>query len=131
VGLAFGDYAAARASLVESLALFREIGDPVNQATVLMALASALAAETPAPAPASAGSWAPGVLAAQLFGFGHRVLEEAGARLQAADQLELERHLARVRQALGDVDFEAAWAAGRALTFDQAQSLVAGAPGSA
>jgi tetratricopeptide (TPR) repeat protein len=106
-----GNYPAACQGFKESLQLFQEIGDRVNGATCLMGLGCvATVADSPA-------AWHQ---AAQLFGCGEHLLQETRGKLQPADRVIIDRHLALCRQKLGDAIFEAAWTAGQALSPEQA-----------
>jgi predicted ATPase/DNA-binding CsgD family transcriptional regulator len=58
-------------------------------------------------------------LAARLFGAAAALLEPLGVRLPPGDIPEYERHLGLVRRQLGAAVFEACWAAGRAMSFEQ------------
>jgi DNA-binding CsgD family transcriptional regulator len=71
--------------------------------------------------------------AARLLGAGKALFERIGMPL-AADQFNrelIDRHIASAREALGEERFAAAWAAGQALTLEdavaEAQALVPGA----
>jgi hypothetical protein len=66
--------------------------------------------------------------AARLFGAAEALREAAGAPFpsgaragtQPAERAAVEQHVATVRTALGSEAFAAAWAAGRAMTLDEA-----------
>ena len=59
-------------------------------------------------------------VAARLFAAAATLREEIGGVREGADQAEYDRDLAATRAALGDDAFDAAWAAGAALTLDEA-----------
>jgi hypothetical protein len=58
--------------------------------------------------------------AAKVFGAAEAIREGIGALLAPSGRADRERSLADVRVALGDAAFAAAWAAGRAMTLEQA-----------
>lgn len=106
-----GNYPAAGRGFKESLRLFQEVGDQVNGATCLMGLGCvAAAANTPA-------DW---TQATQLFSFAEHLLQETSGKLQPADQVIIDQHIARCRERLGTAAFEAAWIEGSALSLEQA-----------
>jgi hypothetical protein len=90
------------------LALYRDVGDRQGISHYLPALAGA--------------AFGQGQLerAARLFGAGAVLRERLGADLPAIGRRSHDRGVAAVRAALGDADFEAAWAAGQALSLEQA-----------
>jgi predicted ATPase/DNA-binding CsgD family transcriptional regulator len=64
--------------------------------------------------------------AARLLGAGEVLLEAMGVGLQPADQLEADRYVAAVREQLDGATFEAAWAAGRAMSLEEAVAYALG-----
>jgi predicted ATPase/class 3 adenylate cyclase len=102
------DYGRARALLEESLAIFRELGNKRGIAWDLEGLATvAMVQGEPE-------------RAARLFGPAEGLREEIGNPLPTADRAEHDRFVAAVRAALGEEAFAAAWAAGRAMSLEQA-----------
>jgi len=61
--------------------------------------------------------------AAILFGASESVLETMGAKLQPADQIEIDDYLVAIREQLDEETFESAVAEGRDMTFEQAVSF--------
>jgi hypothetical protein len=55
-----------------------------------------------------------------LFAAGEALFDVTSARLDPIDRIEYDRNLAAVRAELDAATFAAAWAAGRALTMEQA-----------
>jgi tetratricopeptide (TPR) repeat protein len=106
VAHAQGDDARARLCHEESLALWRELGETWGMAACLEGLAEV------------AGAQGHPQRAAQLFGAAERLRD--GTPMPPADRPERDRSVAAVRAALGEVAFAAAWAAGRAMSLDQA-----------
>jgi predicted ATPase len=105
VALARGDAGRARALFAESLAVQREQGNKQGIAECL----AGLAAVTQPPERAT-----------QLFGATEVLMETAGVPLSPADRADWERHMALLRERLGEPAFAAAWAEGRALAADGA-----------
>ena len=100
-----GDPETARASFRESLQLGRDLDDRLRIADDLDGLARA-AASTGQP-----------LVGARLWGAAARLIEELGNTPLTSDQrARYEQALAEARDAAGSEAFEAAWAAGRALT---------------
>jgi predicted ATPase/DNA-binding SARP family transcriptional activator len=60
--------------------------------------------------------------AAQLLGASEALRETLGVSLQAGDQFEIKRYLSAVQAQLDEAAFEAAWAKGRTMSFEQAVS---------
>ena len=58
--------------------------------------------------------------AARLFGAAETLYEDSVVRLEYSDQIEYDRNVAIVRAQLDEATFAAAWAAGRAMTLEQA-----------
>ena len=103
-----GDVAEARTRLLESLALQQEIGNQQGIAECLGAIAGvALALGDPA-------------RSAHLLGAQDGLLRRIGVPLSPADRAEVERDTAAARERLGAAAFDAAFAAGTALTMDEA-----------
>jgi predicted ATPase/class 3 adenylate cyclase len=108
VALSRGHYERAKESFEESLALRRELGDRRGVASVLDKFGDL------------AQSLDRRERAAQLFGAAEAIREGIGAPLGPSGRADRERGLAAVRAGLGDAAFAAAWAAGRAMTLEQA-----------
>jgi predicted ATPase/class 3 adenylate cyclase len=109
-----GDVAEARARLRESLALQQETGNRQGIAECLGAIAGvALAVGDPA-------------RSAHLLGAQAALLGRIGVPLSPADRAEVERDTAAARERLGAAAFVAAFAAGGALTMDEAIALATG-----
>ena len=110
-----GDYRAARAWFAESLALCREIGDKVFTVYDLIGLAG-VAAE-------------PGEdrrRAAQLAGAAEALRAATGLTLEPFDRGVYERAVAAAQASLGEEAFAAAFAAGQAMTLDEAVAYALG-----
>ncbi|HEU5097404.1 MAG TPA: tetratricopeptide repeat protein [Roseiflexaceae bacterium] len=102
------DLARARALFGESLSGFRATRSRRGVAECLAGMAAvALASED-------------ATRAARLWGAAEALREAAGVALWAADRIEHERQLAKLRARLGEAALADAWAAGRALTPEQA-----------
>jgi len=107
-----GDDGRATALFEECLELSRERGDKPGIAGCLEGLAG-IAAMHCQP-----------IRATRLFAAGVRLRETIGGQLhrQPIDRADYDRHLAAVRVQLDDATFAAAWAAGQALTLEQAMA---------
>jgi predicted ATPase/DNA-binding CsgD family transcriptional regulator len=103
-----GDHYEALRAIRRSLALCQDLGVPTDVIQELLALAGSL------------GALGEPLRAAQLFGAAHAFLQRSGTLIDPSDQPEHERNMASVRARLGEAAFEAAWAEGQAMTFDQA-----------
>lgn len=103
-----GNHHEAIRALRRSLALCQDLGVPTDVIQELLALAGSL------------GALGEPVRAAQLFGAAHAFLQHRGVLIDPSDQPEHDRNMAVVRAQLGEAAFEAAWAKGQAMTFDQA-----------
>ena len=103
-----GELAQAEALLREALALYRELGDPLGCAQGLENLAATAAV---------AGQ--PG-RAARLAGAAMTIRETISVPLSPANREDLEPELAAAQAALGEAAWEDAYAAGQALTMEQA-----------
>jgi predicted ATPase/DNA-binding SARP family transcriptional activator len=103
-----GDLAHARALFAESLAAFRANRSRRGIAECLAGLAAIAVASEDA------------TRAARLWGAAEALREAAGVALWAADRIEYERGLTTLQSQLGSDALAAAWAAGRALTSEQA-----------
>ena len=70
------------------------------------------------------------VRAARLWGTAEALREQIGVSLSKFDRAnsDYERDLALVRSALDEATFEAAWAEGRAMSFEQAVGYLLGKP---
>lgn len=95
----------------QSLALCQDLGVPTDVAQELLALAGSL------------GALGQALRAAHLFGAAHAFLQCSGSLIDPGDQPEHDRNMAFVRAQLGEAAFEAAWAEGQEMTFDEAVSL--------
>jgi len=129
------DYATARALYEESLALFRELG---NKWAIAMALAGLGGVQVGSAADARrAGATGrngagepdePGVTSAtndlkrgaSLLGAVDVQLQSLGAVLATEDRRPYERAIAQARAALGEEEFEQAWAQGRIMSMEEA-----------
>jgi hypothetical protein len=69
--------------------------------------------------------------AARLFGAAESLRERLGAEMMPDERVEYDQALNALRASLGDqaAAFEAAWQAGRALSFEDALALALSAPG--
>jgi predicted ATPase/transcriptional regulator with XRE-family HTH domain len=143
-----GDLAEARLLYEESLALCRALGDQAGVANALSNLGYVLhrlgqrrrafaligealrlryaagnqrgIAECLAGIAGLANSQGAAKRAARLFGALHRLLEETGIHLHPIDRREHDRYAAAARERLGQDAWNAAFAAGRALTLEEA-----------
>ena len=111
-----GDAASATAHLTESLALRRELGERLGIAECLEGLATV-----------AAGTGQP-ERAARLLGAAEALREAIGAPLPPVDRPDHDDDDSATRAALGEAAFAAAWAAGRALTVEQAVAEALGDP---
>jgi tetratricopeptide (TPR) repeat protein len=103
-----GDYEGAKAHILEAFALFPEVHDTYYRTHGLSTLAGPVAAlGNPQKA-------------ARLLGASDALLEKMGLGLQAGDRFEIERYVAAVKEQLDDATFEATWAEGRAMSFEEA-----------
>jgi predicted ATPase/DNA-binding SARP family transcriptional activator len=109
-----GDYARARSFYAESLVLRREMGYQLALAQSLEDLA------------ALAGREGQTERAVRLLGAGEAFCETLGVRPPVAIAAEYERTVAEGRAALGEAAFAAAWAAGRAMSLEQAVAYALG-----
>ena len=143
-----GDYAAARALLEESLTIFRQLGDQIGIAAGLYGLAgvaqgqgnyagawalyeecltiqrqlrdqSGIAVNLDGMACLAHGQSQPS-RAARLGGAASALRESIGSPRSLADQADMVKTMAAVREALGEEAFAAAWEAGRAMPWEQA-----------
>jgi non-specific serine/threonine protein kinase len=121
-----GDGGRATALVRESLALRQALGERRGVAECLEALASIQAGRRPPTVEDGDGHPAPGTAraahsrAVRLLGAAAALREAAGAPLWPADQPGYEGMVAATRTSLGAAAFTATWAAGRALTLEQA-----------
>jgi tetratricopeptide (TPR) repeat protein len=103
-----GDYEAARTLLKESLALKRDLGDPIIAFTLEGLAKLGVAVREP-------------LHAARLWGAAERLREETGSPTEQISRPEYEQQVTAARLAVGNVAaFDAAWAEGRAMTMGQA-----------
>jgi tetratricopeptide (TPR) repeat protein len=116
VALDQGDDEQAGARLAESLTLLQEVGErwvTVHALEVCACLAAALGRQRADSEPA-------GRRAARLFGAAEALRETLGAPTLPIYQAQYQRGVAATRALLDDATFEAAWAEGRTMTFEQA-----------
>ena len=103
-----GDYAAARSLFGESLAICRQLDDKRGIAYCLEGLAAVASAQ---------GQHR---RAAQLLAAAEALRETSGAPLRISERAQHDRDVAAVRAGLGDEQFIAAWAEGRAMAAERA-----------
>ncbi|HMQ32619.1 MAG TPA: LuxR C-terminal-related transcriptional regulator [Chloroflexaceae bacterium] len=103
-----GDHREAMRMIHRSLVLCQSLGVQTDVIQELLALAGSLAA------------LGKPLQAARLLGAAHAFLQRSDALIDPSDQPEHDRNMAFVRAQLGEAAFEAAWAEGQAMTFDQA-----------
>jgi tetratricopeptide (TPR) repeat protein len=105
-----GDTSEAKSFLRESLGVLHDLREKwfISRCFETMAAIAALGGEYQR--------------AAQLFGAGEILREAVGAVVLPAYRPDYERGLVALRSALGEADIQAAWAAGRAMTLDDALS---------
>ncbi|MCW5853406.1 MAG: tetratricopeptide repeat protein [Anaerolineae bacterium] len=106
-----GDYAAARAYAQETLPAFQKLGDKWGMVVSLERLGELAAAEG---APRTG---------ARLLGAVEALCQSRGIRRPPEDQAALAPTLTALRSALGEADFVAAWAEGRALSLEAVIAL--------
>jgi tetratricopeptide (TPR) repeat protein len=105
-----GEYARAAELLTRGLRLFRELGTRRYICQNLAGLAGPIVAQGYPQA------------AARLLGASEAFLETMVIGLQAGDRPNIERYVVTVREQLDNAAFDAAWAEGRAMSFEQAVS---------
>jgi non-specific serine/threonine protein kinase len=109
--LALGDAMLAATQLAKALSLSRDLEDRAGIAWCLAGLAGvAVLDEEPEHG-------------ARLWGAAEALRQSIGARHAPAARATRERLMAAAREQLGDVAFDAEWAAGQALTIEQALAL--------
>ncbi|HLF26398.1 MAG TPA: BTAD domain-containing putative transcriptional regulator [Anaerolineae bacterium] len=108
------DFGEALARYQHSLRIWLEREDAVNAASVLEDLGLLLARQ---------GQW---LRLARLLGAAARFREDAHAMLTPYEESRRHNMLRACRAAIGEAAYEAAWAAGRALTLEQAAALARG-----
>ena len=115
-----GDYARMRAVLKESIAVRLDIGDRSGIAWCLEKLAEGALFES------RARSSRDGLArAARILGAAAAIRAPLGSVIDPADEPEHERNRAALREALGEADFQTAWAAGEALAAQGLEMAVA------
>jgi DNA-binding CsgD family transcriptional regulator len=120
VSLAEGQAAQARQRFVDSITGYRRVGDSRGVAEALIGLGATAAAEGAAQT------------AVRVFAAGEAALAALGAKLWFANERDYAEWRGVARQAIDEVTFEAAWAAGTALSIDEAIALAqASGPSSA
>jgi non-specific serine/threonine protein kinase len=102
------DHERAIELLRQEMALAREMKNENDMAKGMQVLSGSLAAVGEAER------------AARLLGAAEVAMERMGAFVEPSDQSELDRNIAHVRALLEDATFQAAWAAGRKMTLEQA-----------
>jgi non-specific serine/threonine protein kinase len=112
-----GDYDRSEALTMEALAQLRELHLRFGIASALQGLAGPVGAKGQAER------------AAQLIGAGEALYEAMGVRPQSSDQSEIDRIVAAVREQLDEAAFEAARAAGRAMSLEEAVAYALGEDG--
>ena len=115
--LAVGDLPQAQRYFAQALTVFRRAGMRRHVAWCLEGMASAAAQSVPHAAP-------------RLWGAAAALRDRLGAPMWPVDRPEYEQRVAACRVALGDAAFDAAWAAGQALTWEQAVDAALAALGS-
>jgi predicted ATPase/transcriptional regulator with XRE-family HTH domain len=114
LALVLNDDKLAEQRFREGMTLSEQVGDQANVAYCLEGLA------------AVAGARAQAARAARLFGAAKGLLDGIGVPVWTfykPDQSLYDRTLAHIREQLGETAFTAAWAAGRALSFQQVMAL--------
>jgi tetratricopeptide (TPR) repeat protein len=104
--LAQGDLKQARAHFIESMRVFQELGDSAITWSLAGLASIALLNEEPE-------------RAAMIWGAVAALRAKSGRRWAPTSKARYERELASARAQLGDEAFEAAWAAGGAMSHDQ------------
>jgi non-specific serine/threonine protein kinase len=103
-----GNHHEAIRAIRRSLVLCEDLGVPTDVVQELLALAGSL------------GALGEPLRAAHLFGAALAYLHSSGTLIDPSDQPEHDRNMALVRAQLGEAAFDAAWAEGQAMTFEQA-----------
>jgi predicted ATPase/DNA-binding CsgD family transcriptional regulator len=109
-----GDYERAESAILAGLGLLLELENTRYIPQDLAILAGPVAAQGNAEK------------AARLLGASEALLEKMGLVAQAADQVEIERNEAAVREQLDEAAFEAAWGKGRAMSLEEAVAYALG-----
>ena len=112
INLKDGAFEAAHACLREAIGTYRPTGDS-QRISSLLTLGAALAFAEGDP-----------VRAARISGAAAAIVESLGRIATPMQLLGVDDPVADARVALGDADFEAAYAAGRSLTLDEAVDLI-------
>jgi predicted ATPase/DNA-binding SARP family transcriptional activator len=102
------DSSGAMARFAESLALFQKLGSKHGIASCLSGLGMVASVKGQSRQ------------AIRLFGAALSMFDSIGATFEPADRAEFDRHMTATRQQLDDAAFQHAWAAGRAMTPEQA-----------
>jgi len=126
IALRQGDFNRMRGLLAESLAVRLDTGDAGGSAWCLEKLAEAALLEGQA-APASQRSEY-FQRAATIFGAASALRARLNSAMDQADRPEFERNVAALRAGLGQDAFAAAWAAGGAMTLEQATDYALAEP---
>jgi hypothetical protein len=103
-----GDYASARLLFEEAITNFRELGDKVALISNLEGFAAVIAAEGKPKQ------------AARLYGAAEALREAIGVPLEPSGRAHYKRDVAAARALLDEAAWMAAWAAGRAMSFEDA-----------
>jgi tetratricopeptide (TPR) repeat protein len=109
-----GDYERAEALLKEAIARLWELEIRYPTAALLATLAGPVAAKGDPKR------------AACLLGASEALLEAMGVSLAPVDQIEVDRYASAVREQLGEMMFQTAWAEGRAMSLEEAIALALG-----
>jgi tetratricopeptide (TPR) repeat protein len=122
-----GDLGAAQTCFAESLSMWQELENKHGITECLEGLAAAAAEEGGYHHPLRGhppSPWVPGAArACRLFGAAEALREAGGWPLAPVHRAEYERHVAAVRDTLGETAFAVAWAQGRALPLERALAL--------
>jgi non-specific serine/threonine protein kinase len=113
VALHLGDVGAARAALMEALAIFRRVEQPGGRSACAVGLACLLSARGDA------------VGATRLFGASGMAFEDTTGVLQPADLRDRDEAVSRCRTRLGDAAFEEALDQGRVTPLEELLETVA------
>src|SRR5262249_32356498 len=120
------DFKRMRELLAESLAIRLDTGDAGGSAWCLEKLAEAALLEGQAASAGQRGAYFQ--RAARVLGSAAAVRARLNAAMDDADRPDYERHQATLRAALGDDAFAVAWAAGGAMSLEQAAAYALGEP---
>lgn len=102
------DYPQAETYALDGLALLYDLDLKYHTAIALSMLALPVAAQGNA------------MRGARLLGASEAIIDRMSARLQPADQIEVDRYASMLREQLSPEEFEAAWVEGNEMSFDEA-----------